>query len=638
MTHLKWIGFLLCYSLLLLACSTNDETSETGSWNIAAPSYIHITYHSVLLSTNLTDGNMAVVTKKGFCYSLTTNPTITDATVEVLGTNRALTCELAQLTPNTTYYVRAFVTLLNADPVYSPESSFTTSIESAEDLLANYEAPIYADNYTSIASWSQRSQWNLANVHDPTVMKADDGYYYMYQTDASYGNAHEGHGHFHGRRSKDLINWEYLGSTMETAPSWVKEKLNQMRNELGLAPIEFPIYGYWAPVVRKVAPRKYRMYYSIVINNLINTGKEGNDANFDGSWGERAFIGMMETSEPSSNKWEDKGYVICSASDKGVNWSRSSLNDWSAYFKWNAIDPSYVISENGTHWLVYGSWHSGIAAIQLNPETGKPLNNLGKPWETTHLANYGQLIATRNIQSRWQASEGPEIIYNPQTGYYYLFMAYDELSVAYNTRVCRSRNVTGPYVSIDGKDITAGGDIYPVVTHPYKFNNSNGWVGLSHCAVFDDGSGNWFYSSQGRLPRDIPGINASNAVMMGHVRSIRWTTSGWPVVMPERYGAVPNALINENELIGTWENIDLSYRFGQQKTATTLVLGSDHKVTSGLWIGKTWSYDAKNQLLIINGIELCIQREVDWESSPRTHTIVYAGYNGTATYWGKKTK
>lgn len=41
-------------------------------------------------------------------------------------------------------------------------------------------------------------------------MKTDDGYYYMYQTDASYGNAHSGNGHFHARRSKDLVNWEYL--------------------------------------------------------------------------------------------------------------------------------------------------------------------------------------------------------------------------------------------------------------------------------------------------------------------------------------------------------------------------------------------------------------------------------------------
>ena len=49
--------------------------------------------------------------------------------------------------------------------------------------------------------------------------------------------------------------------------------------------------------------------------------------------------------------------------------------------------------------------------------------------------------------------------------------------------------------------------------------------------------------------------------MTGHVRSIRWTKSGWPVVMPERYGAVPQVAIAEEELIGNWENIDLGYQY-----------------------------------------------------------------------------
>ena len=53
-----------------------------------------------------------------------------------------------------------------------------------------YTAPTYKDDYSSIASWENRSNWNLANVHDPTVAKCGD-YYYMYSTDASYGNAHE---------------------------------------------------------------------------------------------------------------------------------------------------------------------------------------------------------------------------------------------------------------------------------------------------------------------------------------------------------------------------------------------------------------------------------------------------------------
>ena len=41
-----------------------------------------------------------------------------------------------------------------------------------------------------------------------------------------------------------------------------------------------------------------------------------------------------------------------------------------------------------------------------------------------------------------------------------------------------------------------------------------------HCAIFDDGKDNWFYVSQGRMPKDVPGINASNAIIMGHLRDV----------------------------------------------------------------------------------------------------------------------
>ena len=437
-------------------------------------------------------------------------------------------------------------------------------------------------------------------------MKADDGYYYMYQTDASYGNAHTGHGHFFSRRSKNLVDWEFMGATMSTLPSWVKTKLNEIRANMGLSAstVNFSDetqFGFWAPCARRVSGNLYRMYYVITIPGTING---------DNTWSERAFIGMMETSTPSNvSSWVDKGYVITNASDKGLNFNVKS-NDWAnCYFKYNAIDPSYIITSSGEHWLVYGSWHSGFAAVQLNASTGMPLKELGNPWGAD-ISAYGKLINTRQMGNRWQSSEAPEVVYHD--GYYYMFMAYDELSVAYNTRVVRSKNIDGPYVGIDGTDVTNnGGDAYPIVTHPYKFSKGYGWVGISHCAVFDDGSGNWFFSSQGRFPANVGGNTYSNAIMMGQVRSIRWTSDGWPVVMPERYGAVPQAAITESELVGNWEHIDLSYNYAKQDVSTTMTLATNHTVTAGTWQGATWSYDATNKVLTVNGVNLYLHRVVD---------------------------
>lgn len=652
-------------AMAFFACTDgldNIEYNSKGDVAIALPSTSTATGTSLTLTATL-DGNVGNVVKRGFCYSLTNQtPTIKDNMVEA---DENFTATITGLKGNTEYFVRAFV-YGNSRYTYSETFTATTGAQTLEEQLASYEAPTYDDNYTAIAGWENNNKWNLANVHDPSVMLAEDGYYYMYQTDASYGNAHEGHGHFHCRRSKDLVNWEYLGATMEEAPAWAVEKLNEYRNEMinaegkKLDPIkaEDISYGYWAPVVRKVNNGLYRMYYSLVIDNYIKTGKKNTTENFDDSWTERAFIGLMETSDPASNQWEDKGMVVCSASDQpnteANGWGRRDLiYDWNAYFKFNAIDPTYTITPEGKHWLIYGSWHSGFAALEVNPSTGMPLTPLAKPWtvEGNTIESFGKLVATRgNSTNRWQASEGPDVIYNPQTQKYYMFMAYGQLAVAYNTRVVRADRPEGPYADMQGNSATAGKEMLPVVTAPYKFSNSNGWVGISHCGIFDDGQGNWYYTSQGRFPVDVPGINASNAIMMGHVRSILWTEDGWPIVMPERYGAVPKVAIAKEELEGKWELIQMKPTDTNSTTyddnaiqyeSKVITLGTDGKVTSDAWGNdQTWSFDAAKNVITIGNNKIYIQREVDWEASPRVATIVGGGYqdNGATTNWMKKVK
>ncbi len=569
-------------------------------------------------------------TKAGYVVSETENPTIYGSVYDATISGDTIKAAISGLAPDREYHVRAFMNEYKGKVVYSQEIIVKTGEGTIEEALANYKGPQYVDYYVDITGWGNRNQWNLANVHDPSVVKAAAGYYYMYQTDASYGNAHVEGGHFHGRRSKDLVNWEYLGGTMPTLPDWIVPKLNEIRKSMGLpdAAPDVNAFGYWAPSVVKVNDNLYRMYYSIVVPGLLNG---------ENTWSERAFIGMMENADPANNEgWEDKGYVITNASDRGLNFNVSPTDWGHCYYKFNAIDPSAIITESGEHWLIYGSWHSGIAAVKLDPSTGKTAAELGNPFgNTADIAPYGKLIATRQKGNRWQGSEGPEVVY--RDGYYYLFLAYDELAHAYNTRVVRSKNIEGPYLDINGTDVTNnGGTALPVVTHPYKFNNSPGWEGFSHCAVFNDGEGNWFYASQARFPDNYDGNPYSNAIMMGHVRSIVWTKEGWPLVMPERYGAVPQVPVSEEELIGEWEHIDLSYSFAKMKESSAMVFSAEHKVAEGTWKDADWSYDPSTQILTANGVELYVRRECDWEDPARRATIVYVGVTGQKTYWGKK--
>ena len=494
------------------------------------------------------------------------------------------------------------------------------------------------DDYTNIADWSNRFKWNLANVHDPSVVLADDGYYYMYQTDASYGNAHVGEGqargHFYCRRSKDLVNWEFMGPTMHGVPTWMKVKLNEIRKAMGLGTSTTDFrnqnqFGYWAPCVRRISKDLYRMYYVVTLPGTINGA---------GTWSERCFIGLMETKNPADiDSWVDKGFVVTNYSDLELNYKVSATDYAHCYFKYNAIDPSLIINEKGEHGLIYGSWHSGFADMQLDPSTGKPLHALGNPWGKENEASYGKFIYTRQLGNRWQASEAPEVVYHD--GYYYLFIAYDELSVAYNTRVVRSKNIDGPYYDITGKDVTNhGGDAYPILTHPYKFGNHHGWVGISHCAVFNDGKGNWYYASQQRFPENYKGNANSNALMLGGVRSIIWTSDGWPLVLPERYAGITQKAITETELLGDWQHINLAYHYKKQDASVVMTLGNDHKVKSGWKAGKAWTFDASKNVLTIDNERFYLRRELDWEANPRKETIVYVGLSKDAktTYWGKK--
>lgn len=576
----------------------------------------------------------ASLKQKGFVYSLTEDPSISSDRVQCDGAD--FSAEITGLKPGTTYYLKAYVMTVKDGTKYSGQVSFTTSAStSAED----FAAPEYPDNFAALSDWSKRSQWNLANVHDPTVCLAEDGYYYMYQTDASYGNSHVAGGHFHGRRSKNLVDWEYLGGTMKSLPAWVPDKLNEIRTGMGLPASEAreSDYGYWAPCVRKVRDGLYRMYYSIVVPGSIDASRT--------SWSERAFIGLMETSDPSDNdSWVDKGFVVTNASDRELDF-HVSPNAWeSCYFRWNAIDPSYIITPEGEHWLIYGSWHSGLVAVRLDPETGKVAEKLPDPWgNASDIAPYGKRIYTRSAKSRWQGSEGPEVIYHD--GWYYLFLAYDALDVPYNTRVVRSRNVDGPYFDLYGTEVSdAGGDAWPIVTHPYKFSDGYGWVGISHCAVFEDGHDNWFFASQGRFPENVGGNAYSNALFLGHIRRIVWCPSSaaepddlWPMVLPERYAGMPEyEPLTAEDLVGRWEHINLKYQYAGQDVPASLTLAADGTI-SGALTGR-WSYDPATGRLTLGSAVVRVEREVDWEAAPRHATVVYTGINkaGKSTFWGKK--
>ena len=191
---------LFAIGMMATACTENETAELSAPLEVSTPSVSAISATSAVVSVTATGSH---ITSRGICYSTSANPTIND--IKVPGSQANMTLMLHSLSKSTTYYVRGYAQTDN-NVVYSEEVNFTTLAKESTSDLDDWVAPAYPDDYRSVSSWEKRSQWNLGNVHDPSVMKADDGYYYMYCTDAGFGNPQAGHGHFHARRSTNLVD------------------------------------------------------------------------------------------------------------------------------------------------------------------------------------------------------------------------------------------------------------------------------------------------------------------------------------------------------------------------------------------------------------------------------------------------
>ena len=147
---------LLLSALLIFACSSDSE----GNPCIYEPTLSTEAVTDITETSATLNGIIAIVsencdvpnnTEQGFVYSTEIQPTLEDTQVNVNGTNISTTIE--GLTPNTTYYVRAFLTN-NFGDFYGDEVSFMT----AEVSLVNCdENPIPSLVYGT-------QEWTVENI------------------------------------------------------------------------------------------------------------------------------------------------------------------------------------------------------------------------------------------------------------------------------------------------------------------------------------------------------------------------------------------------------------------------------------------------------------------------------------------
>lgn len=150
--------------------NVDDAQLSTGGSSASAPTVTtttptNVTTNSATCGGNVTSDGGATVTQRGVCYSTSQNPTTSNMVVTSGSGNGAFTCNLTGLSPNTTYYVRAFA--INSEgTAYGSQVPFTTTSESISGWLY-YDNPNIIVGHVGLTNGGTL-YW--ANMYPPSVL------------------------------------------------------------------------------------------------------------------------------------------------------------------------------------------------------------------------------------------------------------------------------------------------------------------------------------------------------------------------------------------------------------------------------------------------------------------------------------
>jgi arabinan endo-1,5-alpha-L-arabinosidase len=300
-------------------------------------------------------------------------------------------------------------------------------------------------------------------TRDPsTIVKCKDEYWVFY-TGRGVPSYH----------SRDLVKWERGPAVFQAAPEWIAKIVPENRNLL-----------YWAPDIIKLGDR-YLLYYAV-----SSFGKMTSAIGL-------ATNPTLDPDDPAYH-WTDQGFVVRTQDGDG----------------YNAIDPSVFQDRDGSLWMAFGSYWSGIKLIQLDPLTGKQTAQESKPFSLAYNESIEASFLCRHED------------------YYYLFVNWGSCcqgpKSTYNLRVGRSKTVTGPYLDKAGLDMLhRGGSLFLATT--------NGpLIGPGHASTLNAQGKEWFTSDfEGDLRMDG---KATLAIM-----PLRWNADGWPEATVNDAKGVPSA-------------------------------------------------------------------------------------------------
>lgn len=426
-------------------------------------------------------------------------------------------------------------------------------------------------NRPSVEPAGDPASWGARHAHDPTVVRGDDGTWYMFSTDSVAGATDIPSG-VHVRTSTDLVTWTFTGTALDGVPK-------PAFDHTGAA-------GLWAPeVVRWPGSEpRWHMYYS---------------ASTFGS--NTSAIGLAVASD-LAGPWTDRGIVVATRAGETPQ---------------NAIDAAVTFDRNGSPWLTYGSFFSGIHTLRLDPATGLP--------DTA--GDLGAVIA-RRPRSVDTAIEGAYVVYRSDEDRFVLFVSYDSLFSSYHVRVAVSDEITGPYLDANGRSMTdLESDPHSIGTKvlgSYRFAGDTGWLAPGHNSLLTEPGGDgdeYFLVHHVRFAED-----PSEHVVQ--LRRVFFTDAGWPVVSPQPFaGAQQESLAQPVPVEGVWNVLRL------EPGSTDLVDAVPLPVSAPATPGLLSSGRPERVRLLVAATELDAVVFGSWDWAAGHAALSFAGLDADGVAW-----
>lgn len=509
---------------------------------------------------------------------------------------------------------------------------------------------------------SEAATPSRVSVHDPSIAVSKEGTYYVFGS------------HLAAAKSTDLINWQAISRDLNPAAAkntviygdlsanlhnafvWAGENDVDSRGS----------FSVWAPDVfwnkdyvnADGSKGAYMIYFCTTSTAVRSVIAFATSQNIEGpyTFGKTlVYSGFTKKSAKDAGSSIDKVYTNTNIDELINNGTlKDGLNDswfngdtgYNNSYAPNAIDPTVFEDKNGKLWMTYGSWSGGIFILEIDPATGD-VKYPGKNGKTADGLVVDEYFGTRIAGGYAQSGEGPYILYDKESDYYYLYVSYEWLAAngGYNMRLFRSKNPDGPYTDAAGKNAALpsrttnhneiGIKVMGNYTMPSKGTEKTYMAPGHNSALIDDKDGQRYliYHTRFGLTNPLHEVRVHQQFM---------NAKGWPVTAVYEYKGdkISATGYNRDAVVGDYNFINhgTSSDGSSCRQAQTITLNANGKITgaaTGTWSMKDGTYYMSATIGGVTYDGVFFQQQDEASSVNRVMTFTAIGTNNE-TIWGSQ--